>query len=240
MPLSRTAGRHSPFIRPGFQWDSFDAYLFDIDGTLLNSRDAVHYHAFNHAVAAVCGIQARIDGLPVHGNTDPGILRAALQRAGLTDEAITASLPHIIEHMCAEVQRNQDQLAPELCPTITDLLAGLTLSGKLMGAASGNIEAIAWAKLEKAGLRHMFRFGVFSWPLQTRAEIFRHGAALARQKLGENATVCVVGDTPSDIKAAQDSGLAVIAVATGIFSFDELLACSPDVCLERARDLFSA
>ena len=24
-------------------WDKFDAYLFDIDGTLLNTRDLVHY-----------------------------------------------------------------------------------------------------------------------------------------------------------------------------------------------------
>jgi len=28
------------------QLAAFDAYLFDIDGTLLNSRDAVHYEAF--------------------------------------------------------------------------------------------------------------------------------------------------------------------------------------------------
>ena len=27
-------------------WDDFDAYLFDVDGTLLNCRDAVHYFAF--------------------------------------------------------------------------------------------------------------------------------------------------------------------------------------------------
>ena len=27
-------------------WDSYDAYLFDIDGTLLNCTDAVHYFAF--------------------------------------------------------------------------------------------------------------------------------------------------------------------------------------------------
>ena len=33
-----------------FRWDAADAYLFDIDGTLLNSRDGVHYNAFHNAV----------------------------------------------------------------------------------------------------------------------------------------------------------------------------------------------
>ena len=30
-------------IEPDFAWDGQDAYLFDIDGTLLRSRDRVHY-----------------------------------------------------------------------------------------------------------------------------------------------------------------------------------------------------
>ncbi len=30
-------------IEPDFAWDGQDAYLFDIDGTLLRSRDRVHF-----------------------------------------------------------------------------------------------------------------------------------------------------------------------------------------------------
>ena len=77
-------------VRPGFHWDAADAYLFDIDGTLLNSRDAVHYFAFQSAVRAVLNLEASIDGVHVHGNTDPGIVRAVLQRAGLGPAAIDA------------------------------------------------------------------------------------------------------------------------------------------------------
>ena len=33
-----------------FRWNGFAAYLFDIDGTLLNSRDGVHYNAFHSAL----------------------------------------------------------------------------------------------------------------------------------------------------------------------------------------------
>ena len=96
------------FVRPGFRWDAADAYLFDIDGTLLNSRDAVHYFAFHNAVQAVLGIEASVDGIAVHGNTDVGILRAVLRRAGLKDEAVDASMAKIVAHMCTEVERNHE------------------------------------------------------------------------------------------------------------------------------------
>lgn len=224
-------------MRPGFRWDSADAYLFDIDGTVLNSRDAVHYFAFQHAAREILDIEANIEGVPVHGNTDVGILRAVLQRAGLKNDAIDAAMPSIAAHMCAEVQRNHEQLRPELCPSILLLLSHLQNLGKLLGAASGNLELIGWLKLEKAGLRPMFSFGSFSFPRESRADIFQHGVDLARHQLGSHASVTAVGDTPSDVQAARAIGIPVITLATGIFSFDELMAQSPDACFSCATDL---
>src|SRR5262245_1529014 len=104
----------APYIRAGFQWDAAQAYLFDIDGTLLNCRDAVHYRAFHQSVQDVLGIEAGIDGVPVHGNTDIGILRAALRRAGVDDARVDLHLPQIVEHMCTEAHRRREQFFPEL------------------------------------------------------------------------------------------------------------------------------
>src|SRR5215472_10778418 len=182
-------------MRPGFSWNAADAYLFDIDGTLLNSRDPVHYFAFHHALQEVFGHDAKIDGVPVHGNTDVGILKAVLRRDGFADAEIDARLPEMIDRMCAEVRRNSDQMRPELCPSIRDLLARLQLGGKLLGAASGNLEPVGWLKLEKAGLKQMFGFGSFCFPLERRADILTQGVKLARQRLGSQASsVYVVGD----------------------------------------------
>lgn len=227
------------FIRPGFRWDAADAYLFDIDGTLLNSRDAVHYFSFRNAAREVLGREITLDGVLVHGNTDPGILRGALRLAGMDDESIDACLPQIVERMCAEVERNQNDMRPELCPSIPELINYLTSRGKLLGVASGNLETAGWLKLEKAGLRPMFAFGSFSFPRQTRSEIFAHGIALARQRLGDQAKVFVFGDTPSDIEAARSVNAPVIALATGIFSFSDLMACNPDACFACAADLMA-
>jgi phosphoglycolate phosphatase len=49
--------------------------------------------------------------------------------------------------------------------------------------------------------------------------------------------ICVVGDTPEDIRAAKANQLDVIAVATGIFSFDLLTAEQPNLCLRSLEEL---
>jgi phosphoglycolate phosphatase len=225
------------YVRPGFDWQAASAYLFDIDGTLLNSRDAVHYFAFRNAMREVLGVEASIEGVHVHGNTDPGILRAVLRRAGMNDDAIDSALPEIVERMCAEVARNHEQLNPELCPTIPELLEHLRSRGKALGVVSGNLEPIGLLKLEKAGLKPLFSFASFSHPREYRADIFRHGIEQARKIVGSDSPVFIVGDTPSDIQAAREVGTDVIALATGIYKFSELLACGPDACFACATDL---
>lgn len=248
---SSPAALHPPSVRAGFQWDAAGAYLFDIDGTLLNCRDGVHYFAFQNAVRETLGFEVGLEGLQLHGNTDPGILRAALARKGLPDHEVSAHLPQIIELMCSEVRLNQARLCPELCPSILDLLSTLRQQGKVLGAASGNLEPIGWAKLERAGVRQSFSFGSFAWPRESRAEIFQHGVDLARQSLrslvsaspsspsNPSAPVFVVGDTPADIAAARAIGVPVIAVATGIYDFRELQNCNPDICVASAADLIA-
>lgn len=217
-----------------------DAYLFDIDGTLLNSRDGVHYYAFRNAVRQIFGCEGTIDGVPVHGNTDLGILRAVLARAGVDGAEFERKLPHLMAHMCEEVRRSTAELRVELCPSIPELLARLHADGKLLGVVSGNLEPIGWAKIEAAGLRHYFSFGSFSDRNELRGAIFRHGVDEVRRRLGADASVCVVGDTPSDIRAAREVGIAVIAVATGIFPREQLDALGPDLCVACCTDLLAA
>jgi phosphoglycolate phosphatase-like HAD superfamily hydrolase len=62
---------------------------------------------------------------------------------------------------------------------------------------------------------------------------------MARELAGTGAKICVVGDTPRDIEAARANFLSVIAVATGHYSFDELLAYQPEVCASSLADLLA-
>lgn len=217
-----------------------DAYLFDIDGTLLNSRDGVHYNAFHAAVREIYGIDSKIDGVPVHGNTDLGILRAVARRAGLSDAEFESKLPAAINCMCAAAARYAGGMAPKLCPSIRELLDALRQAGKLLGVVSGNLESIGWLKLEAAGIKQFFAFGSFSNQRELRRDIFRHGIKEARLRLGGSASVCFVGDTPSDIDAARAVGSPILAVATGVFSMTDLLSHNPDACVGCCSELAEA
>jgi phosphoglycolate phosphatase len=229
----------TPAEPAAFRWDAADAYLFDIDGTLLNSRDGVHYNAFHNAVRRFFGVPSKIDSVPLHGNTDLGIIRAVLRREGVSDAEIDAKLPLMTAAMCEEVQRNAIDMQPELCPSVAELVQRLDAAGKLLAVATGNLETVAWKKLEASGLRRYFAFGSFSDRREQRAAIIRWGVAEARRRLSTAAVVYVVGDTPSDIQAAHAAGVPVIAVATGIFGLEELKSHGPDLCVSCCTELLT-
>jgi len=214
-----------------------DAYLFDIDGTLLVTRDRVHRDALHQAMREVYGVATTIDGIAYHGRTDLGILRAALERVGVSHDVFEAGLPAALQIVCRDVSAHADRIVANVCPAIPDVLERLKSAGKLLGVASGNLESVGWHKVEAAGLRGFFSFGCFSDYDERRADIFRKGAVEVRRRLGESARTCFIGDTPEDIKAARLAHAQVIAVCTGIFKADELASYEPDVCVASCAEL---
>jgi phosphoglycolate phosphatase len=215
---------------------SADAYIFDIDGTLLVTKDLVHWNALHQAMIEAYGVDTTIEGIQYHGKTDLSILRAALAREGTSDREFEASLPKALKIVCREVEINRRALNPVVCPGIPQLLESLKNQGKLLGVASGNLETVGWHKVEAAGLRQFFTFGCFSDHHESRAEIFRNALECVRQKLGTLATGCFIGDTPSDVEAARHVGARILAVASGTFTLDQLSACSPDLCVSNCAE----
>ena len=218
------------FIRDGFVWDAEPAYLFDIDGTLLRTPDRVHYDSFFSSVKSVMGHDLDLSPVVLHGNTDPGILRDAFRAAKLDDAEWQPRLEAVLDAMRLEVLARRDAIQILVMPGVEETLRHLQARGAALGVATGNLEAIGWLKVELAGLRDWFTFGGFSDRFSIRSEMIAHAAAIARAIAGADASVCVVGDTPADITAAQANSLPVIAVATGRYSFEELMQASPDVC----------
>jgi phosphoglycolate phosphatase len=230
----------APIIKSkGFRWMDADAYLFDIDGTLLISRDRVHRNALHQAMREAYSIDTTIDGIAYHGKTDLGILRAALERVGVLDERFEASLPSALEVVRREASANANRITPVVCSAVPEVLTELQAAGKLLGLASGNLESVGWLKVQSAGLREFFSFGCFSDHYESRADIFRQGVIEVRGRLGESAQVCFIGDTPDDIKAARFADSKIVAVCTGIFKADELAAYEPDVCVASCTELLS-
>lgn len=229
------------YIQDGFRWDRQRAYLFDIDGTLLRHRDRIHFDAFFHGVRAVLGRELALDGVILAGNTDPGILRDAFKLAQVDDEAWRPHREGILKAMSAHFVERRAGLLPTIMPGVEATLAHLERQGALLGLATGNIEQIGWIKVENAGLRSWFSFGGFCDRFEDRADMIAHAAEQARTILEEaSATVCVVGDTPFDIHAARANGLATVAVATGRYSFEQLMEHQPEACTTTLEALLQA
>jgi phosphoglycolate phosphatase len=226
-------------IIPGFVWDAQDAYLFDIDGTLLRSRDRIHVDSFVSSVQRVTGFEVTLAGIVLHGSTDTAILREACHQAGIPPGVLEAQTGAILDAMCAQVAEKRQSMDLVRMPGVEDALRHLAARGALLGVATGNLELIGWIKVEQAGLREWFRFGGFSDNFPVRSELIGHAAGKARELAGANASICVVGDTPRDVEAARANNLPVIAVATGRYSFDELHELHPDVCTTSLADLLA-
>jgi phosphoglycolate phosphatase-like HAD superfamily hydrolase len=239
MPTAPQASTARVLIEPGFAWDGQDAYLFDIDGTLLRDTGRIHMNSFASSIQRVTGFEVSLDGIPVHGSTDTAILRAACRQAGIGGKILEPQIEAILEAMRLSVAGQRSQLRLLLMPGVEAALAHLAQKGALLGVATGNLEAIGWIKIEEAGLREWFRFGGFSDHFPIRAELVANAARKAREMAGVAARVCVVGDTPRDIEAARANSLPVIAVATGSFSFEALAEHRPQVCASSLADLLA-
>jgi len=232
-PIADTADH-----RLGRAWDSFDVYLFDIDGTLLTCTDATHYFAFCHALKMLSGQELTLDGVTTHGNVDAGILRDALKLADVPEQAWQPQLSKALEAMCDHVELRQTEVHTCILPRVREMLEHLRARGALLGVATGNLGRIGRLKLERAGLWSYFDFAGWSDGYQHRQDVFRAALEEARRRRGAGAAICVVGDTPHDIHAAHANQQPAIAVATGIYSCEQLSEAQPERVLHSFADLF--
>ncbi len=233
------------YVEEGFRWDEQRAYLFDIDGTLMRHRDRVHVDAFFKGVRDVMGRELVLDGVVLSGNTDPGILRDAFQLASVDDSVWRPHREDVLRAMCVHVAERRAEMLWSIMPGVEAMLEHLERKGALLGVATGNLEEIGWIKIENAGLRRWFRFGGFCDRFEARQDMIAHAAEQARAILrtmngGADTTMCVIGDTPRDIEAARANGLSTIAVATGRYSFEQLMEHRPEVCTTTLEALLEA
>lgn len=218
-------------------WDEYDAYIFDVDDTLLHCEDAVHYFAFCSALEALTGRAIGFDEVNVHGSTDLAILRDALTSAGIPENFWKPRIAECCACMRNFIEDHKGEFRIRILPGVSDVLRRLRARGAVIGLGTGNLEAIALAKLCHCGLLEFFQFGGFSDHCAERPRVIGQALERALSITGPGATICVIGDTPSDIEAAHAVNLDVMAVATGSFPYEELRLCGPSLCLESLESL---
>ena len=206
--------------------------LWDIDGTLVTHAPSPRdRHA--HAVSTVLG--RKVEPIPAGiGKTDRQIM-VELFADHLPSEAEIEQAFKVIDALTEEDMVTAPSIAID---GVSDALIALSDSGAEHSVLTGNSPARARLKLESAGLAEHIDFdsGYYGHIHSTRMELVADAAQ--RLALQPGVRPVIVGDTPLDILAAQASGIPVIAVATGVYSVEQLADYAPDAAIsEFSSDL---
>jgi phosphoglycolate phosphatase-like HAD superfamily hydrolase len=208
--------------------------LFDLDGTLLNAGGADR-RALLRAFRELCGVDAAVEGVRVHGRTDPEIVedifRARLNRPSRGTER-QRLYRRYLSYLEEELSAASDFKIMPGVPTLLEILCAD--SNLALGLATGNIEEAARLKLRRAGLDAYFRFGAFGSDVADRAALLKLAALRGKGYLPagtRRVQVVVIGDTTLDIAAGKQVGAVTVAVATGGDPLAALEAAAPDYLL---------
>jgi len=199
--------------------------LWDIDGTLVTHAPSPRdRHAY--AVSTVLG--RAVDPLPAGiGKTDRQIM-IELFADHLPSEAEIEQAFAVIDALTEEDMQHAPSTA--INGTV-GALTHLASAGATHSVLTGNSPRRARLKVEAAGLAEHIDFdsGFYGHLHSTRMELVADAAQ--RLSLQDGVRPVIIGDTPLDILAAQASGIPVIAVATGIYSVDDLAGYNPDAVI---------
>ena len=220
--------------------------LWDIDGTLLRSVRTGAYKDYTIPVLEeIFGTAGQLSNMRVSGMTDLQIIAEALSEEGYSHHDIRERIHEVSQRLTEEARRvtgNGEQFF-ELLPGVKETLEALAAHPRYQSALlTGNIEAMAYLKMELVGLSEFFTLpGAFGDESHDRRDL----PALAAQRISDYLKVSlepeqfiVIGDTPNDIACARHFCARAVAVGTGRFySTEELLACHPDALIPDLSDL---
>jgi phosphoglycolate phosphatase len=130
----------------------------------------------------------------------------------------------------------------ECCPALGEALDALaTRPDVVQTVLTGNLRAVSIIKLRVYGLdRHIdVASGAYGDDDRHRPNLVRVAQARARQRHGIEfaaANTVIIGDSRQDVATAQEAGAAIMAVASGRDSLDELRAAGAMTAVPDLRD----
>ena len=212
--------------------------LFDIDGTLIDPGRVGRISA-TRAFHELFSIEDAFFGIEMAGKTDIQIIKEALSTHGMSSG--DGIIPDILKAYIRILKEEANSSRMSVKPGVIDLLNYLKDGNSFnLGLLTGNIETGGRTKLAVFDLNKYFPFGAFGNDSEDRNSLLP--VAVEKFKGMTNIEISfdsciVIGDTPRDVACARPFGAVSVAVATGPFSYDELLKTGADHVL---RDLSGA
>ena len=220
--------------------------LFDIDGTLVDTRGAGQ-RAMQREGEALFGEGFGFDGVDFAGRLDPSIFGDAARLHGITDldaahDAFRAAyVPALAEELAAA--EGVQMLLPgvhELLGQLQPRVAEANGDGVTLGLVTGNYADAAPVKLRHVGIDPtQFTTNGFGDEGPTRPDLVAVALRRYEQRHGQPVppkNVIVLGDTEHDVHCAKAHGCVALGVLTGRRNEATLRDAGADVVLEDLSD----
>jgi phosphoglycolate phosphatase-like HAD superfamily hydrolase len=199
--------------------------LWDVDHTLVDAG-GVGARAFRAAFRQLFGRDDDAQLPPMAGRTDRAIAVDLLRANGVADpdrhlEDFRAAAEQALVAL-EGVLRTEGRALPGAADALY-ALRGAAVQTLL----TGNIRAFAEAKMRAFELTdHLdLDIGAYGWAHAVRARLVdmaRSTAQARHDRVFPGRATVLVGDTPRDVEAALATDAAVVGVATGMYSVDDL------------------
>lgn len=212
--------------------------LFDIDGTLMGTGGA-GTKSMNLAFEELFSIRHAFKEIPMAGKTDPQIMKEGLRKYGLDAEDGNVGLlsASYVRHLRREIETPKKHLKPRVKESL-ELLS--RRDDIFLGLLTGNIKAGARIKLGSFGMNTYFSFGAFGDDDEDRNKLLPIAVErfhCFKKREVEYRDCIVIGDTPRDVECAKIYGAYAVAVATGPYVYDALVASGADVVLRDMSEM---
>jgi len=195
--------------------------LFDVDGTLFMTSDALVGRAVVGTLEQAFGVRLpadAIDRVDHAGQTTKRIGRLVLYDAGLDEEAVDAGL----EAWCATVAPRYLELLADASTEhwearagTAEALAELRDRGARLALLTGNPEPVARARMQRLGLAELFPAGQGAFGCDRERRNALIGLAQERAGGWPDERTVEIGDTARDVETAETAGLRSVAFASG-------------------------
>ena len=189
-----------------------NAVIFDLDGTLIDTAPDI-INALNKTLADLN--LASIDdatGRSLIGNGARKLVEDGLRESGL---AVTNTILNDAYTRFINFYGEATAVLSRLYPGVQDALDTLAQRGFSMGVCTNKPEALSIDVLKSFNLSKYFRAVVGGDTLPEKKPAGEHVLETARRTAPKYSRAILIGDSQTDISAARNAGIPVIAVDYG-------------------------
>ena len=207
------------------------AFFLDVDHTLVDPHKS-HIKLFNLAIEKAYGIKASIEIINYHGMPDKAIIANTLRAKGLSDSEIESGMEDCVNVMLSMAD---EVLEVEVEPGAKELLDYLKTRNALIVVVTGSLEGLAIAKLKQTGLLSYIAFGKYGSESSDKRILLKLALEESHEHGWNGKNAFMIGDSLTDIRAAKENTIPVIAVTTGSYSKEQLKGA--DYIVDNLRDI---